>query len=176
MNNFSKTTIITSLWLFNPIIACDKGPEFEFGESELIELMADVSETTWVVEQESIEYEIRFQLEKGEENFDEDAEESDFGMYLPQVELMATAQACGTRSFLAEAEACIDSTYLSVTGTVEVFDLENQKVVLEEQIDGAIHVMGLQLDNAEFWLQGEGSNFALTSNDGIIFEINDVSW
>ena len=63
-----------------------------------------------------------------------------------------------------------------ITGTVEVFDTVNEKIVLEEQVDGSIHVMGLQLNNAEFSVQGEESSFALISNDGINFEINDVSW
>ena len=175
MKYISKTTVIASLWILNPVIACDNVSGFDFGEEELLQLMDSVGSTTWTIEQNSVEYEIRFQLEKGEENFDPDQEPDELGR-IRTFSVLSSAQACGTRSFIAEADACIDTTYLSVTGMVEVIEIENQNTVLEEQIDGSIFVLGKQLNNAEFRVEGEESMFFLYSNDGVDFKVNEVSW
>jgi len=177
MKKMTKTALMSALWLLNPVIGCSDG--FEFDESDLIALMDGVAETTWVSEQEAIEYEIHFQLEKGDIDYDEDSEDySDdaFGSLISTVDIFASAHACGTRSFLSEAEACIDTTILSVKGTVEIIEVSSQEVVLEEAVDGAISVWGKHLNEADFWLKGETSDFSLYSSDGISFELNEVTW
>ena len=179
MTSFSKITIASALWLFNPVVGCSPEPEFEFGEAEMVELMDSVSTVSWMTEQDSVQYEIRFDLSKGDINYDsdlaEDEEDALGSRILPSV-VLGSAQACGTRSFLSEAEACIDTTILSVEGTVEVIDVAAEQIVLSEPIDGAISVWGKQLNEAEFWLSGEQSQFDLYSSDGVAFELTEASW
>ena len=58
METITKTALMYTLWLVNPIIGCSPEPKFEFDESDMIDLMDDVTETVWTSEQESIQYKI----------------------------------------------------------------------------------------------------------------------
>ena len=178
MNNLVKTTLMTSLWLFNPIIGCGDGKSFEFEEADMIELMDTVSETTWSLDQYNSIYEINFSLEKGNVVYNEDGEpvnEAEVGTLLPTT-FMASANACGTRSFAAEASACVDISLLSVTGIVTIKDAETQEIILEEAVDGSISVIGTKLNNATLDLDGQASMFDFDSRNGISFEIEEASW
>ena len=178
MNNLVKSTLMTSLWLFNPIVGCSEGKKFEFEEADMIELMDTVSETTWTLDQYNSMYEINFSLEKGDVVYNEDGEavnEGEVGSLLPTT-YMASANACGTRSFAAEASACVDISLLSVTGTVTIKDTETQEIILEEAVDGSISVIGTKLNNAVLDLEGQASTFDLDSRNGLSFEIEEASW
>ena len=179
MNNLTKSTLMTAIWLFNPVIGCSQEKSFEFAEADMVELMESVSEASWTVEQEATTFEVHFELEKGDVNYDEDAEdesEGAFGSLMPAYGMMSSAQACGTRSFLAEADACIDNSVLSVIGTVTITNADSQEIVIEESIDGRLDVMGTVLDNAELILYGDSSSFSFSSPDGLEFEIREATF
>ena len=145
----------------------------------MIELMDSVSTVSWMTEQNAVQYEIRFDLRKGNINYDpvsEDDADQSFGFFESSLAQLGTAQACGTRSFLSEAEACLDSTILSVEGSVEIIDVASEQVVLSEPVDGAITVWGKELNEAEFWLSGAQSGFDLYSSDGVSFDLTEASW
>ena len=180
MNSISKFAIASALWMLNPIIGCTPEPEFTFGEPEMEELMNSVSTDSWMTERNAVQYEIRFDLSKGNINYDPVSEdygqEQSFGSLLSPVLQVGAARACGTRSFLSEADACLDSTILSVEGSVEIIDIASEQVVLAEAVNGAITVWGKELNEAEFWLSGAQSGFDLYSSDGISFELTEASW
>ena len=178
MNNLTKSTLMASLWLFNPIIGCSQEKQFEFEERDMIELMDSVSEATWTIEQDNVLYDLSFSLEKGDVVYDEDGapvNEEEVGALMPTT-YMSSAHACGTRSFAAEASACVDISLLSVTGMVIIKNAETQEIVIEEAIDGSIEVIGTKLNNAALGLQGESSEFDFRSQNGLSFELEEALW
>ena len=178
MNNLTKATLMTTLWLFNPIIGCSEGKQFEFEEADMVELMDTVSQETWSFEQNDVAYDLSFSLEQGDVVYDEDGvpvNEEAVGALMPTT-YMSSAHACGTRSFAAEASACVDISLLSVTGSVIIKNAETQEIVIEEAVDGSIEVIGTKLNNAALELQGESSDFDFRSQNGLSFELEEASW
>ena len=90
----------------------------------MVQLMDSLSTISWMTEQDSVKYEVRFDLSKGGINYDSDSEtygqENSFDPLKPSYALLVTAHACGPRSFLSEAEACLDLCMLSLTGTIDL--------------------------------------------------------
>ena len=145
---------VSFLWLINPVvnIGCDQNSENSFGEEEMLDLMDDINEQVWTFEDGERSYQISFQLTQ--QSAEEMASVLDF---------MGTAHACGSRSFVASASACIETTSLPMEGTVRISDGVTDEVIIDEQsIQGEMMVMGHELNNAEVYLNAENSEFVLS--------------
>jgi len=137
-NKLIQLSSLSALWLMNPVItACSQEePEFSFGEEELLDIMNEINETDWEIEEDSELRMVQFELSQ------EQAEQAAKTLF----SMMNAAKACGTRSFLATAEACLDISSVAVEGWMTVEDPEGE--IEEVLIEGRIEVMGHDLDNA----------------------------
>ena len=138
--------LAASVWALNPVITgCDPSneKEFSFGEAEMLELLDDLNEQSWSIEFEGSSVEVLVELNQIEE-------EASAALSLPS----NSAHACGTRSFIASAEACIDVTSLLIEGSISIIDEESDEPETFF-VSGSIDVMGLDLDNAEVWVYND---------------------
>ena len=132
------------LWAVNPVLPGCSSPEFSFGETEMLDLMETINGQTWTTEDG--EYELTLTLEQG------GGEQA----ALELLDWMASAHACGDRSFVAEAEACLESSSLPIDATVTITELETEVVIIEEApYEGTMFVYGYDLDNAELNLHSD---------------------
>ena len=165
--SFTYATL-SVLWLVNPIfnVGCDnEQPKHTFGEAEMLDLMDDINQEVWTVEDGDSRYLVEFTLSQTAEEV------------ASLVDYFGAAHACGSRSFTASANACIDSTHLPLEGTVRISDADTAEVIVEElAIDGEMAVYGYDLTNAEVEISGESGEFYLYSNDGVSFDLQSAHW
>ena len=159
----------TLLWLFNPVFSgCSTTTAFSFDETDMLELMYDINETDWTIENEQGVFLVDFTLQQSS------GEQASLQQFF---EIIGSAHACGERSFVAEANACIDVSMLMLEGTVTITEQENKSVVIENMpLEGSMEIYGLNLNNAEVYLQHNDGNIYLSSNDGIKFTLDSVEW
>ena len=155
----------TTLWLINPVFSgCDSEgkAKFDFGEAELLDLIDDINEQSWeaTFDGELSTITVDFEQLAGAS----DVEDDQAALWNP-VEL-GSAHACGSRNFLAEAEACVDISSLPIVGTITItstLDLESEPQVFE--VSGSLDVIGTTLNNADLWVNNDdidanwGANF-----------------
>ena len=166
-----KTTLMTTLWLLNPIYfgGCDTPTpqEFTFGEADMLELMDEINGQTWTVEKENEAFELEFQL-------DQQAEEI---ARLKWMDFIASAHACGDRIFLAEASACLEMSSLPLEGTMRITNLDTEEVVLEDlAVTGEISVQGYHLTSADIALYSDNTHIFFYSPDGEEFSLDIAEW
>ena len=102
------------IWAVNPTYLGGCSAEtYSFGEPEMLELMSVINEEGWTIETDDGVFELSFDVHQASEP--QASARSTLGW-------MATAQACGSRSFVAEAGACIDDTSMALEGTVTITD------------------------------------------------------
>ena len=138
--------LAASVWALNPVITgCDPSgdKEFTFGESEMLDLLDELNEQSWSIEFEGAMVEVLVEIEQIQE-------ETSAALSLPS----NSAYACGSRSFIASAEACIDTTSLPIEGTISILDDESEEPETF-LVSGSIEVMGHYLDNADIWIYND---------------------
>lgn len=85
-----------------------------------------------------------------------------------------SAHACGTRTFIRSASACIDTTEMPVTATMTITqkgaDGQVSTTVNNLGLSGRLMVAGRQMNNAMFSLKGGDVTLNMSSNDGQKFE------
>ena len=139
----------TTLWLVNPVFSgCNSGTqsEFDFGEAELLDMLETINGQSWEV---TFDGEVSTVTVDFEQIIGETYIESDQAALWSAIEV-GSAHACGSRSFLAEAEACIDISSLVLEGTLTVtsnIDLDSEPQVFD--VSGSLDVFGKALDNGE---------------------------
>ena len=144
-------------WSINPIFSgCESASEdeFTFGEAELLDLLDEVNAQTWETTVDGVDMmvSVEFVQVMGEEILETDEQAS---LWTLPLFTANSASACGTRSFLAEAEACIDMTSLSVEGVLTLSPIESADEPLVFPVSGSLDVFGFNLDNAELWVSSE---------------------
>ena len=165
----------TALWLVNPIYlgGCfDTEAEFSFGEAEMLTLLDTINEQSWTVEQDDSSYELTFSLEQAS------SDNRYEGASLDIMDSFASAYACSSRSFAAEASACIDDTFLPIIGTVTIVETETDTIVAEDiSLEGEMLVIGTSLNNADVLLRTVDENtINFRSSDGKTFTLNSAEW
>ena len=160
------TPVMTAMliWLVNPTLGGCDGQEFSFGESEMLALLDTLNSETWSDDGYSVDLDL-------EQSTGEQA------MFRAPWTPFQSAHACGNRSFVAEAAACIETSSLPLEGTVTVTDLASgESVTSDIFVSGEILVAGYALDNAEVTLSHDTGTFYLRSRDGETFTLQGSSW
>lgn len=145
----------TTLWLINPVFSgCDSGTntKFDFGEAELLDLIEEVNDLSWEATFDGELSTITVDFEQLIGDGDSDGDQASLW---DSIEL-GSAQACGSRNFLAEAEACVDISSLPIEGTLTVtssLDPESEPQVFN--VSGSLDVIGTTLNNADVWVNND---------------------
>ena len=171
IKNHCKYAVCSALWILNPIYlggCLDKEYDFTFGQAEMLDLLETINTQQWSSTEGEETYTLTFSLEQV----------TSAQAALNLLSILASAHACESRSFVAEAEACVDDTTLPVTGTVTIVNQEtDEQVVQNMPISGSMTVIGLNLDNADLSLAPEdGGRFSFYSSNGQSFDEFDASW
>ena len=159
---------MTIVWLANPVLGGCQNTDYAFEEADMILLMESLNQQNWTVEQNQQSYEIELNIFQAE---GEQASNTSF-------DFTASAHACGTRSFLASADACISDTMMPLEGFVTIRDSETREIIVEEQaLEGEMYVIGYELSNAEISLSfSEAGSIDFYSADGLSFALNSLTW
>ena len=145
----------TTLWLINPVFSgCDSDSQskFDFGEAELLDLVDEINEQSWEATFDGELSTITVDFEQIAGADDVDGEQASVWSNID----LGSAHACGSRNFLAEAEACVDISSLPVVGTLTVtsnIDVESEPQVFD--VSGSLDVIGTTLNNAELWVNSD---------------------
>lgn len=156
MNKRTMTWITaTTLWLVNPVFSgcySSSDTEFNFGETDLLEILDDVNTHSWEItfdgELSTVTVDLTQMIEEIEINGDQASILSFIGF--------GSAHACDSRTFLAEAEACIDVSSLPIEGTLTVrsnLDIESEPQVFD--VSGSLDVFGKTLEYADIWVRSD---------------------
>ena len=167
-----KTTIALlslPLWLMNPMFTgCAEENAFEFGETEMLDLLESLESQTWVTTIDGTDHELILELEPSPE---------EQAALMPSIFGLGSAHACEDRTFFASAEACIKSTTMYIEGSVQVINLETEEVLHESlPLDGSILVLGYALDNADIRVTHETGFIIWHSNDGESIAMDGATW
>ena len=166
----------TTLWLINPVFSgCDSSTdtEFQFEEAELLDLLDELNDQTWetTFDGEASTITVDFSQLINESIGDEQILEDDHAsVWTLEV---GSANACSSRNFLAEAEACIDVSSLPIEGTVTItskLDIEAEPQIFT--VSGSMDVFGTILNNADVWVNSEDIQLNWTGrfDDASVFE------
>ena len=82
-----------------------------------------------------------------------------------------TVYACGTRTFLQSASACITSSELPVTGTVTLLKKGDNALPAELAVSGTLRVYGYDLKTASLDLNDPADTISLQSTDARTFRL-----
>ena len=142
------TTIAFGLaFVINPafLLSCDSDEEFEYGEAEMLELLDELNAIeTW--EADGREMELHLEQSTGEA----------LTRGAPDIDILMSAEACGNRTFVKSASACVSTTEMPVQGTIIVRDLDSgDEIANDQQVQGSFIV--------RIWMAASMS-FLLTSN------------
>jgi hypothetical protein len=151
------------------------GEKFEFGEVEMLELMDEANATgPFDIMSGSQQYrlELSFEQKSGED-------EDDVAAFLQRPVFTSRARACGTRTFMQSAAACITSSEVPLTATVNLYRIDSAgetQVVHDEMVDTRFYVWGTKLTNARIESSSNaiGSptlQLSLMSSDGKTFKL-----
>lgn len=165
-----KWSLMSVLWLVNPIVGCSQEEGFSFGEDDMLALLDEVNQETWVFEVSEERFELQFTLVPRESEM--------ASLHLSSI--FTSAHACGSRSFFAEASACIDTSDLPVEGTVNIIDVETGDVIQGDlAVEGSLEILGLDLDNASMYLNHEGGSFYFvdgTETEEVDLILDSAEW
>ncbi len=143
------------------------GPSFEFGEADVVALMANESLLgPHRFRQGDAEYVLTVELEqrRGKDQTSQVAA------------VVREAHACSGRTFLRSAGACLDTTDMPVEGRVKLVKLGSPEIAIADvPASGSLEIHGLELDNARLDLEGEGYSFELRSTDARRFELARIT-
>lgn len=175
MNTQHMTWITAAtIWMINPVFTgCDAPPhqeEFDFGEAEMLDVLDNMNSTTWTFEINGSDVEV--QVELNQRSISETAA-------LLSLINLGSAHACGSRSFFAEAEACIDVTSLPIEGTVSLSPIDTPDEPQVFSVEGSLDVYGNTLSNVDIWVQGENFNAywygsSMGDNTDLVIELNSL--
>ena len=172
MNKYTKWSFLGVLWLVNPIyfVGCAEDYEFTFGQKELLEIMDEVNEETWIYEGDEQTFEIKFTL----------AQQEGETASLFMGDIFSSAHACEQRSFVAEAAACVTNTDLLLEGVATILDFDTKEVIQAEiAVEGWLSVSGYDLDNAQLELYHDSGSFSFTDDyemEGIEMVLEGAEW
>lgn len=182
MKKMLRNVMVASVTLFafavNPayLIGCgvEAGPEeFQFDEADMLGVLEAVD--TYSFEADGGEVTVTLALEQSGDG------EAITMAPLDAAGFFTAAMACGSRSFIKDAAACITTTEMPVEGTITVEFAEEGAASPEVLIDsarvkGGYIVMEYELDNGDISLRFEddpNKNLFLLSRDGQTFDLQN---
>lgn len=130
-------------FIANPALFAARCTTFSFGQKDVL-LLVDGASRTYRFESEGAEFEVKLHLAQG----------SDQSARWAFPSPVRSALACGERSFVKSASACLDTTTVPIEGTLSVERMGPKAAVIVEnlRIVGDLKVMGTKLDNARIEL------------------------
>jgi hypothetical protein len=149
------------------------GEKFEFGEAELLGLVDEANATGPF---EFLSGSQRYRLEV---SFDQKAGEDEGDLAALQQPFTARAFACGRRTFMQRAAACVSMSEMPLTATLDLYRLDSagETLVLhDEAVDARLWVWGTKLGNGQietddYGIASSSVQLSLTSPDGKTFEL-----
>ncbi len=149
--------------LANPAFftGCSAEADFEYDEADMLEVVEDLNEATDLrlknANTGAEHLELSFQVEQ--------STEGDASAQLAPLsnEWIKAAHACGSRSFVKDAHACIDVSRMPLEGTLNFLD--EGEVVHTVSLKGEMAVYSRLLTQAEFSFQYEGGTLMLKWHD-----------
>jgi len=154
---------LTAFGLFalgNPLylVACSGASEgdgvYQYGREDMLAVASGLEvEGPYQVGEYSVSVRFPFDRERAANDAPDDPRAPSF---------FARAHACGTRSFVAPAGACIDSSELSLGATLRV---ERGADVVEREVTGIMRVDSRILTFAHFDFAADSHRFSFTWND-----------
>lgn len=149
-----------------------KSAKFEFGEAELLDLV-DEATGPFELMQANEQYRIELMLSQAVGDDHDDT----LGLQ-PPAAFVSRAYACGNRSFMQKAAACISTTTVPLTALVSLYKRTpsgDEEVLHEQALEGSMMVLGSQLSNARITLnaadQAIPTRVTLSSDDGKSFKL-----
>jgi hypothetical protein len=150
-------------WMLNPALltGCGMLAGFEFGEAEVVAIVDGANRTGPLrYEDHGKTYEVSIQVEqtKGDDKLHSQAPRA----------AVRQAMACGNRSFLKSAAACLDTTEVPVEGTLTIRPLTPGATALVDHgpARGALTVHGKSLKSAGLMLSSGGTTVTIDYDHG----------
>jgi hypothetical protein len=159
----------------------DPGPEpgsekFEFGEAEMLALVDEANATSpfdFTQGPDHYRVEMFFEQRAGED-------QDDTASLQRPAPFKMRAFACGTRTFMQSAAACVTMSQVLLTATINLYRLDGEDttpIVQNRKVDAYLSVGGYKLTNANIisGSYGVGDNstqIALGSADGKTFKLD----
>ncbi|MFO0556004.1 MAG: hypothetical protein U0271_46935 [Polyangiaceae bacterium] len=163
--------VFSVAWVINPALfsgCAGSSTNFGFGEAEAVGLVGVASHSgPYVSADGALELQLELDQSAGEDK------QSDAGSFLSPTR---EAHACGGRTFMRSAGACVDVTSVPVEGWITLKDVKTGATLVDhERASGALMIFGASLDNATVDLHGGGYAFDLSSSNGHTFQLRGVS-
>ncbi len=169
--NLIAAVLFTLAFVLNPayVAGCgDEDAEPNFGEAQMLEVLEGLTVMgPYSMEEGDAQYEVELMLTQV-------GGADDLGAALRPLFAMQ-AYACGSRTFMQSAAACITSTTLPIEGALTLRRIDGDEpavVVSDLAVRGEIVVFGTRLGNAHVSLDFEGGFAALVSDDGVRFDVD----
>jgi hypothetical protein len=148
--------------------------KFEFGEAEMLGLLDEANATgPFEIMRANVNYrvEIVFSQRVGQD-------QDDSAGLQPRAAFMPRAYACGTRTFMQSASACITMSEVLFSARLDLYRLDGDgetQLVRDQQLEARLWVTGTKLTNAEITIGNYGATsptkLTLISNDGKSFKL-----
>ena len=145
---------------------CISDQEPDFGEEEMLAVLSAANAMgPYAFDTDDARYEAELTFVQ------RDGEDARSGRAMP---LSTRAFACGSRTFLRSASACVDVTLVPVEATLTLRRVDQEptvEIVSELAMDGRLRVFGLELDNAYIEIEYAAHRIDLRAGDGRNFEL-----
>jgi hypothetical protein len=144
------------------------GPKFSFGEAEVVALVDVAKAQRYELKTTDGSYEVVVDLSQAR------GDDSKSGALEPSP--VKVAHACGNRTFLRSAAACLDQTDVPVSGTITIKRIAPDEITLVDKADatGKMTVYGTALTNAEIEVGAGENRVSLRSDDAKTFKVSRV--
>ncbi|MBL8741119.1 MAG: hypothetical protein JNK04_08500 [Myxococcales bacterium] len=149
-----------------------EAPRFSFGEADVVALVESSTTQRYELKTSEGTYEVAFSVTQAP---GEDSTKS-AGLTPAAVRV---AHACGSRTFLRSAAACLELTAVPIGGTLEIRRIAPEPIALVDSVpaEGFLSVYGTDIDNAQIELKASagGAEARLASDDGKTFFVRDIT-
>lgn len=155
--------VFVTAFLINPMLlsGCRRG--FDFGEAEVVALVDRAAKGgPYRLSSREGDVEVSFEISQ--------AVGEDKTSAAPRAGVVRSALACGHRTFLRSAGACLDTTTVPVQGTMTVKTVAGRTLLDRVPATGALEVHGTRLSSASLSLKhgaSPGDHVYLRSRDGV---------
>jgi hypothetical protein len=167
---FAVSFVINPGYFAGCVASVPEGPDF--GEAEMLELLDEANATgPFELEHDGVQYRLELTLaQKPGEDADESASRQ------LEAAFAARAYACGNRTFMASASACVTISTVPLTGRFSLVRLDpagETRLFQDRPLDGQLRVGGDRLTNATVEVTDEAKDtiIRLASTDGVTIDL-----
>lgn len=167
---FATCTFLLALVINPAYLGCAADEdETSFGEAEMLESLAAVNEAgSWRFSSDGARYELELSLTQS-------VGEDELAAGSAPALLASSAHACGSRTFMQSASACVTTSTLVVEGELSLWRVEDddtRTVLLDgKPVQGALIAFGETLDQVMLDVSQGSSQLVLESSDARAFAV-----